>query len=76
MRTVRTKSIPNVPDDRLTGDIVTLHNSFHVAEGAGMRHGSLHDLRCNGRVIKAIAAEIKRRGITHPNPLCTFCAAN
>jgi len=76
MRTVRTKSIPNVPDERLTGDIVTLHDAWHVAGGAGISNGSLYDARCNGRIIKAIAAEIDRRGITNPIPACKFCRAN
>lgn len=76
MRTVKTKSIPNVPDERLTGDIVILHNGWHDVLGSGLREGSLNDARCNGRIIKAIAAEIQRRGILHPLPGCTFCAAN
>ena len=76
MRIVRTKSIPNVDGDRLTTDIQTMHQAFHTVAGLHEFDGPRRSMIDNGRKIKAIAAEIKRRGIPNPTPDCTFCQAN
>jgi hypothetical protein len=73
VKTVRTKSIPNVPDERLIGDIDTLHKQFHTAEGLHAHDKPRRDLIDNGNRIKKISAELHKRGIPHPIPGCQFC---
>ncbi len=74
MRIVRTKSIPNVPDERLVEDIGRIHAAFHTAEGIQAFDGPRRTMQDNGRKGKAIAAEMIRRGM--PAPTCTFCNVN
>lgn len=71
MRIVRTKSIPNVDDDRLLGDIATLHDRFHTPEGLRAHDGPRRDMINNGMKIKKIASELEARG--HPPSDCKFC---
>lgn len=72
MRIVRTRSIPNVDDERLLHDLARLHEAFHTPEGLARHDGSRRELFNNGIKGKKIAAELVRRG--HVSPACRFCA--
>ena len=72
MRIVRTKSIPNVPTDRLCVDLGRLHAMLHTPEGLhafDMPRRSLFD---NGMKGRRIATELARRGVAPTG--CRFCA--
>jgi hypothetical protein len=73
MRIVRTKSIPNVDDDRLIADLGRIHDAFHTTDGLREHDGPRRDLVNNGIKGKRIAAELQRRG--HAAPSCPFCRA-
>lgn len=71
MRIVRTKSIPNVDDDRLITDRARIHDMFHTVDGLRGHDGPRRDLIDNGIKGRKIAAELARRGHA-PSP-CRFC---
>lgn len=72
MRIVRTKSIPNVSDDRLLSDLMVLHRRLHTAEGLSDFSDPRRSLVENGMKAKRIAAELRRRGHTIN---CALCAS-
>jgi hypothetical protein len=74
MRIVRTKSIPNVPDDRLTIDQARIHTMIHTPEGIAAWDQTRRGMIDQGRKGKAIAAEMRRRGMVAAD--CTFCQPN
>lgn len=71
MRIVKTRSIPNVDDDRLVGDLATLHAQYHTPEGLRQFDMPRRSLFDNGMKAKKISAELARRG--HAAPSCRFC---
>jgi hypothetical protein len=71
MRVVRTRSIPNVDDERLLSDLARLHEAFHTPEGLRRFDAPRRSLFDNGMKARAISAELERRG--HPAPSCRFC---
>lgn len=75
MRIVRTRSIPNVPDDRLITDMGRIHDMIHTIDGIRGHDGTRRSMIDLGRKGKKIAAAIRDRDIDHPHPDCTFCAA-
>jgi hypothetical protein len=71
MRIVRTRSIPNVDDERLVNDRARLHQAFHTMEGLHEFDGPRRSMIDNGLKILAISAELAKRG--HPPSSCRFC---
>lgn len=71
MRIVRTKSIPNVDDDRLITDRCRIHEMFHTLDGLRAHDGPRRDLVNNGMKARKISAELARRG--HGPSSCRFC---
>ena len=71
MKIVKTKSIPNVDDDRLATDLARIHDAFHTPEGIRRHDGTRREMVNNGIKGKKIAAELARRG--HDAPSCRFC---
>lgn len=74
MRVVRTRSIPNVDDERLISDRARLHQAFHTQEGLHSFDGPRREMVDNGRKGRAVTAELVRRG--HPEPSCMFCTSS
>ena len=71
MRIVRSRSIPNVDDDRLVTDLGRLHQRLHTVEGLQAHDGPRRELIDNGRKGHKIHAELVRRGL--PASSCQFC---
>jgi hypothetical protein len=72
MRIVKTKSIPNVPDERLTDSLAQLCHAFHGA-GIVSFDGPRRTMIDNCRKIRPILAEMNKRGIPNPNTQCSIC---
>lgn len=71
-RIVKTRSIPNVDDQRLVDDLATLHHLIHTPEGLyEWDRGHGRHLVDVGLKVQKIAAELVRRG--HEQPPCRFC---
>lgn len=70
-RIVRTRSIPNVPDERLHDDLARIHHTCHTVDGLRAWDDTRRSLIDLGRKGHAIARELIRRG--HPPPDCRFC---
>lgn len=69
---LKTKSIPNVEDDRLFARREHLHNLYHTPEGLRSYDNTKRGLVDQGMIIKSIADEIESRGLEDPNT-CRFC---
>lgn len=72
MRIVRTKSIPNVSDERLIGDLQRLHDQFHTPEGIRAHDGPRQDLINNGIKCLKIQRELTSRHV-NINIDCRWC---
>ncbi len=74
MRLVKTKSIPNVDDERLTDSLMRIHQSVHTAEGLHTwdkpRRG-LYDLGMKALKIKK---ELDKRNVSSPVNDCKWCS--
>jgi len=71
-RIVKTKSIPNVSDERLLNDLSALHALAHTAEGLHAFSGTRRTLVDSGMKLLKIRAELIARGV--PIPIdCRFC---
>lgn len=71
MRIVANRSIPNVPTERLVGDLATLHQRLHTVEGLRQHDLPRRDLVDNGVKARLIMDELRRRG--EPSNGCAFC---
>lgn len=72
MRIVKTKSIPNVDDERIIDSARQICQRFHGA-GIATFDGSRREMIDNCRKIRPIMAECNRRNIPNPNPTCSIC---
>jgi hypothetical protein len=72
MRIVRTKSIPNVDNDRLLTDLGRLHDMFHTPEGLAVFDGPRRQLVDNGMKCLAIQRELTSRKV-NTNIDCRWC---
>lgn len=61
-RIVRTRSIPNVDDDRLRDDALRLCAMLHGVAAMQAFDGPRRELLDNGRKLVAIKVELTRRG--------------
>ena len=71
-RIVRTRSIPNVPTERLCVDLWRLHTMLHTVDGLRAFDGPRRNLFDQGVKARRIATELATRGLS-PTP-CRFCA--
>lgn len=69
---VKNKSIANVDDARLTGDLAKLHQELHTGEGLRAFSDTKRSLIERGMKARMIVHELQKRG--HPKPDCKFCA--
>lgn len=71
-RIVRTRSIPNVDDERLLGDLQRLHDMCHTPEGLHAFSGPRRELVNHGMKIIKIGRELDNRRI-NSNIDCRWC---
>jgi hypothetical protein len=73
MKIVRTRSIPNVDDDRIIDSArqicATIHGTAAIRAWSDSRRAMVNI----GIKIAPIRDEMIRRGITNPNPACCIC---
>jgi hypothetical protein len=74
-RIVKTKSIPNVSDERLLNDIAVLHDRVHTADGLHAFSDTRRTLVDTGIKLLKIRDELIARNVPVPNPDCRFCGA-
>jgi hypothetical protein len=71
MRVVKSRSIPNVPDERLTDSLAQLHRTLHTPEGLHEFSDPRRTLIDLGIKARKIRRELGIRGV--PTPPCRFC---
>lgn len=71
MRVVRTRSIPNVPDERLVDSLAQLHHTLHTPEGLRAFDSPRRTMVEMGVKARKIRRELGIRGV--PVPPCPHC---
>lgn len=72
MRIVRTRSIPNVDNDRLLGDLQRIHDQFHTPEGLHAFSGPRREMVNMGMKCLKIQRELTAR-MVNTNIDCRWC---
>lgn len=78
VRYVRTRSIPNSPEEVLALHALRIHNRTHTVYGLMAWDEPRRQLVVLGRKVRAITAELGRRGAPIPPVVadCRFCVAS
>lgn len=75
MKIVKTKSIPNVDDERLLDSLAQVHAMCHTLEGLRAHEDTRRSLIDHGIKGLKIRDELKRRGVTIEIDCPRWCSA-